>query len=194
MAEMFIYKISNTINNKVYVGQTKKVFHSRMNSHKCLLRNNKHYNKHLQLAWNKYGEASFTFEVIEQLDPEMNFDLSNLERYWIKFYDSMNPEKGYNLTEGGEGCLGRKMSKTHFEKLRIRNLGTKRSEQTKKLLSEIRTGKSHKCLYKSVVDSLGNVFESIKAAAKFYNAQPDSVSMVLTGKRKKLFGISFKYI
>lgn len=64
---MFIYKITNTRNNKVYIGQTESRWYR---------------NKHIQNAWNKYGEASFTFEVIEQFDPEMN------------------QAKGYNKTEG----------------------------------------------------------------------------------------------
>jgi group I intron endonuclease len=100
----WIYKIENKANGKIYVGQTIQSPKVRwQDGHRNRLRKKKHYNDHLQAAWNKYGEDSFTFEVIEQFDPEMNFDLNNLEKYWIKTLDSKNPNKGYNMTEGGDG-------------------------------------------------------------------------------------------
>jgi len=101
--DMSIYKITNRINNKCLIGKTTQQPELRWYQHLILLRKNKHYNKYFQAAWNKDGEENFTFEVIEKFDPEMNFDLNNLERYWIKHFDSMNSSKGYNLTEGGEG-------------------------------------------------------------------------------------------
>lgn len=62
-----IYKIINLVNDKFYVGSTtnKKV---RFRQHRKLLRGNRHHCKHLQAAWNKYGEAKFDFLVIEEVD------------------------------------------------------------------------------------------------------------------------------
>ena len=101
---MFIYKITNHINGKVYVGKTHlSNVKDRWKGHLCSLRKDKHINKHFQAAWNKYGEQSFTFEVIEQFNPEMNFDLNNLEKHWIIELDSANSKKGYNKTLGGDG-------------------------------------------------------------------------------------------
>ena len=62
--EKYIYRITNTINNKCYIGQTKD-YEQRFAEHKRLLRRNKHQNPHLQSAWNKYGEKNFSFDVIE---------------------------------------------------------------------------------------------------------------------------------
>jgi group I intron endonuclease len=61
-----IYKIINLVNDKFYVGSTinKKV---RFRQHRKLLRGNRHHCKHLQAAWNKYGEPKFYFLVIEEV-------------------------------------------------------------------------------------------------------------------------------
>jgi group I intron endonuclease len=105
---MYIYKITNKVNRKLIVGKTEQNPELRRRQHFSKLRRNSHYNKYLQRAWNKYGEEHFTFEVIEHLSAGTNSDLNSLEKHWINFFDSMNPEKGYNLTEGGDGgkmCL-----------------------------------------------------------------------------------------
>mgnify|MGYP001031583557 CR=1 FL=1 len=61
-----IYKIINLVNDKFYVGSTvnKKV---RFREHRKQLRGNRHHCKHLQSAWNKYGEEKFVFKVIEEV-------------------------------------------------------------------------------------------------------------------------------
>lgn len=157
----WIYKIENKANGKIYVGQTIQSPKVRwQDGHRNHLRKNKHYNDHLQAAWNKYGEDSFTFEVIEQFDPGMNFDLNNLEKYWIKALDAKNPNKGYNMTEGGEGSgsprleTREKLSKAgkktflenpqgHFRKgLTPWNKGIPMSEEQKKFHSLKMKGKT----------------------------------------------------
>jgi group I intron endonuclease len=61
-----IYKIRNVTNEKFYVGSTNNT-RERFRAHRNKLRGNKHHCKHLQAAWNKYGEDCFKFEVIEQV-------------------------------------------------------------------------------------------------------------------------------
>lgn len=61
-----IYKIRNVVNGKFYVGSTKDT-RERFRTHRTRLRKNTHHSKHLQAAWNKYGEDCFVFEVVEQV-------------------------------------------------------------------------------------------------------------------------------
>lgn len=106
-----IYKIENLVNEKVYIGQAVNISR-RWNEHKFHLKNNNHYNKHLQNAWNKYGEENFKFEPIEEC---LEIELDEKEIYWIaKFKDN-----SYNLTFGGEG----------------RDTFSLHDEETKKLIS-----------------------------------------------------------
>lgn len=112
-----IYKIVNTINNKVYIGQSKHI-KERWSEHKKGLRKNRHKNEYLQRAWNKYGESSFIHEIIEICD---EFQLDEREIYYINFYDSMNSDKGYNLHSGGLRHLD--CSESTRAKLRISGTG-----------------------------------------------------------------------
>lgn len=92
----YIYKIENTINNKVYIGQTVKTLEKRFSQHK----NNydKPYFSQLCLyqAFKKYGIENFTFLQIEEVE---NSQLDEREKYWIEYYNSF--KDGYNSTLGG---------------------------------------------------------------------------------------------
>ena len=63
-----VYKITNKINGKIYIGSTTTPFSLRFGQHKCQLRGNRHFNPHLQYSWNKYGESNFEFSPIEICD------------------------------------------------------------------------------------------------------------------------------
>jgi group I intron endonuclease len=58
-----IYKITNLVSGKCYIGSARNTA-GRIANHKFRLRKNNHFNSHLQASWNKYGEDSFIFEVI----------------------------------------------------------------------------------------------------------------------------------
>lgn len=75
-----IYKIINLVNDKFYVGSTinKKV---RFRQHRKLLRGDRHHCKHLQAAWNKYGEDKFDFRVVEEV-PE-SLSLQQIEDIYL---------------------------------------------------------------------------------------------------------------
>ena len=96
----FIYKITNTINGKSYIGQTIQNVKERFYQH-CATKCSKAIsNMAIHRAIKKYGKSNFTVEVIEEID---STNLNDRERYWIKYYNSYN--NGYNSTKGGqEGC------------------------------------------------------------------------------------------
>lgn len=107
-----IYKITNTINGKIYIGQSSWL-QKRFIAHKNALRKGVHPNIYLQRAYNKYGEESFDFSVIEYCSPEQ---LNELEQQYIKKYNTFHD--GYNLTLGGEGTFGYKISDAGRENMR----------------------------------------------------------------------------
>ena len=98
----------------------------------------------------KYGEENFTLEIIDFA--ETYEELKEREKYWIKQYDSMNREKGYNLTEGGDGTFGRLHSEETKEKMRQKAIGRKASEETKKKMSEMRKGKTTEKLHNHIMN------------------------------------------
>lgn len=90
-----IYKITNNINNKCYIGQSINI-HRRWNAHK-----RQKTNSHLCRAFKKYGIENFSFTIIEECSVD---ELDEKEKYWIRYYDSYR--NGYNETIGGDGANG----------------------------------------------------------------------------------------
>ena len=131
-----IYGIKNKINEKTYIGKTGMNFGDRWDSHRALLRSGKHFNQHLQRAWNKYGEENFEFIVIEDCNID---ELDEKEKYYIALYREQN--LSYNLADGGEGgsFLGKHLSEETKRKIgeknRVHMTGRKLSEEIKKKMS-----------------------------------------------------------
>lgn len=98
-----IYKYTNNINGKVYIGQSINL-EQRKYAHKSSAFNEKvnDYDSQFHQAIRKYGIENFTYEVIAEISEEeySKAMLDDLEKYFIKYYDSY--EKGYNATEGGD--------------------------------------------------------------------------------------------
>lgn len=112
----YIYKITNVINNKVYIGQTIRDPMCRKREHFSSYEKN----RHLKNAYNKYTLDNFTFEVIDEAND--NKELDEKEVFWIAFYKATDRECGYNLTSGGN-------SKKII------------TEETRALMSQIKKGK-----------------------------------------------------
>lgn len=87
-----IYKITNNLNNKCYIGQS-LIIEERWKEHK---RNAWNKITPLYKAIRKYGLKNFTFSIIEECDSEL---LNDREKYWISYYNSFN--NGYNNNKGG---------------------------------------------------------------------------------------------
>lgn len=90
-----IYKITNKLNGKIYIGQSINPF-NRFKQH-CYNKQGSSYKSLINEAINKYGKENFLFEILE-LDIE---NYNEREKYWIKYFNCLSPN-GYNLTEGGE--------------------------------------------------------------------------------------------
>ena len=95
-----IYKITNTITKKVYIGKTIRDIQMRFKEHIKLAKQNANYK--LSKSIRKHGTTVFIIEVVVQNVPD--FLLNAFERFWINYYNSYS--KGYNETKGGDGTLG----------------------------------------------------------------------------------------
>jgi group I intron endonuclease len=133
-----IYRIEGP-NGKFYVGSAKRISR-RWIEHKRDLRKGDHANPKLQCAWNKHGESAFrlvTLELVESLD-----DLLNREQFWIDTLDAVNC--GYNVLQIAGSNLGMKMTEETKRKMSAVHTGRKHgpmSEEQKAYFSELYKGK-----------------------------------------------------
>ena len=112
---MYIYKITNKVNDKVYIGQSIRPVKKRFNRHLNDALNNK-LDTHFARAIRKYGKDNFICEVIDTATNQN--DLTLKEQYWIRYYDSHH--LGYNETDAISKCGGNTYaSKTKEELLGI---------------------------------------------------------------------------
>jgi len=98
-----IYKITNTENGKVYVGQSVTV-NARLHRHRVSLAGGYHDNQYLQRSWDKYGEGCFTFEVIQRVDDVEK--LTGIEQHWMDTLRAAEEEYGYNLRPAADTNKG----------------------------------------------------------------------------------------
>lgn len=92
-----IYCFVSKINGKRYIGSSNNVYRRNI-EHRCMLKNNRHFNTHLQRHVKKYGGVSCLDWIILELC-ELS-ELNEREIYWVKFYNSH--KKGFNATAGGK--------------------------------------------------------------------------------------------
>lgn len=123
-----IYKITNNINGKCYIGKALNV-EKRLYQHK----NNQNSRPYLQNAISKYGIENFSFEVIE--DNLTKETYGKRERFWISYYNSMSPN-GYNLTSGGENEPDGTLSDVVKKKISDSHKGKKPTKEARKRMSE----------------------------------------------------------
>lgn len=126
-----IYKITNVVNNKIYIGSTSNLY-NRKHHHFSKLKHNKHSNPHLQNSYNKYGKDNFIFEILEECDIN---SLIEKEQYYL---DSIKCD--YNKRVIAESNRGWKMPDETKKKISEANKGRINTEEYKKRHSKLLKG------------------------------------------------------
>jgi group I intron endonuclease len=141
-----IYKIVNKINGRYYIGSSINI-RKRWNEHKRTLRQNNHDNSFLQKSWNKHGEETFIFEIIENV-----VDVTKLlerEQHYLNLINPFNKDITYNLCKTAGNMLGFKHNDESKLKMSIKMLGNKYSlghrhtNDTKTKMSNSHIGLKH---------------------------------------------------
>ena len=128
MNNFYCYKISNTINDKIYIGIATD-YKKRWREHRC---SSKKSEKPLYRSMRKYSFNNFKLEII--CEKNSWNEVAEFEKEMIKEYDSTNMTKGYNLSLGGEGAFGTKRTPRQIEALKI--CASNWSNANKKFLRE----------------------------------------------------------
>jgi group I intron endonuclease len=218
MNKLVVYKVTNQINGKIYIGQTQD-FVVRKRSYK--FRAKKPQNL-IERALQKYGIENFLFEII---DIAQTFsELDDKEIYWIKFYKSQDKTVGYNIAQGGKVNRGFKKTpeqnlhnsrklKEGYKSGRIvpSGLGRNPSPESRKKMSDSlkrqyelglreppgikrigvpndKLAKPIKCIETNII------YNSLSDAYRKTNIPAPNICKVLKGQRPKAGGYSWIYI
>jgi group I intron endonuclease len=130
-----VYQIVNKVNGKKYIGSSVNI-KARWRTHKHCLRHGNHCARHLQSAWDKYGEQSFAFEIVEECPEDL---LYAVEEKYIHQWDTCNPDCGYNNEDIADGR--RLVTAATRRKLSEVKKGFRHTEQSKRLIREALVGK-----------------------------------------------------
>lgn len=206
----YIYKITNQINNKVYIGKTTESIEERWRHHKndafSPIHSEKMKHRPLYAAIRKYGIENFIIEPIEECSLE---ELNQKECYWIEYYHSF--QDGYNVTCGGDGrpyLDYQLIVNTYNQILNVTKtaqiLNIDRDSVTRALIATksytpdqiIKNG--HAAITHTVgqYDKNGNLIATFSSLAEAEKAVPTGrhICDVCKGKRKTAGGYIWKYL
>lgn len=181
---MLIYKITNIVNNKVYIGQTTKTLEERKKNYL----NEYKWNKNPRViirAMRKYGFNNFKFEILED-NIKTQQELDNRERYYItEVYHSLVEENGYNVERGGNG----QGKHTGITKQKI---GDAQKGELNHMFGK--TGELNKTSKKILELTTDKIYGSACEAARALNINFSHVCAVARGTRGSTGGYVFRYL
>lgn len=180
---MIIYKITNIINNKIYIGQSILTLNERISSY---IKEVKYSSKNRPIiaAMKKYGFYNFVFSILEQdiFDKKI---LDEKERYYIQKYKTLCSESGYNVELGGNGPG--KHSEETKSKISKSQLGQKNHMYGKK-------GELNKTSKPVIELTTGIKYGSASYAAECLNLKFSHICSVARGERGSTGGFVFRYL
>jgi group I intron endonuclease len=206
----FIYKITNKINGKVYIGKTEKENpYERFEEHKQDYKKERKEIRPLYRAFNKYGIENFSFEILEQSEMPEEREVFYIQQF--NSYVGFNKSNGYNATLGGDG-------KKYIDDLLVVEKYIQEEENSiKKIAKELKIDvgsistilKKYKVkirdpkLYTSLkvlqIDKktrqVLNEFESLSDAALYLKDERkrQHITEVCQGRRKSAYGYIWKF-
>ena len=205
-----IYLIRNLINGKVYIGKSNNIYR-RIQAHLTSLRRKslKHENEHLINAWHKYGENSFEYIIVE----ECKFDeLKEKELFYIKKYNSLDRNKGYNFRLDSKSgmiplestrkkyseALHKRFSKQEErDKVSIRTSKFWKDNPDKKIQMALNVKKTKQEKYRFFrMDEEENILEIFESVEEIINKYPQykwqNIYSVCNGYKKRIYGFKWK--
>lgn len=141
-----IYKYTNNVNGKVYIGQTRHTLEERAQKDgRNYAGSRKFYN-----AIQKYSWDAFVPEILAEVETEE--EANKLEEYYIALYDSRNDDKGYNIKPGGDNhenspetraLISKNAKERYKDKTKNPMYGRKHTEESKRKQSECKLGEKN---------------------------------------------------
>jgi group I intron endonuclease len=133
---MVIYKITNKINSKIYIGLTTRTISNRWSNYKSEVKYGKRNHQAIIRAMQKHGIENFHIEIIDRTSSKE--ELKILEMHYIKLFNSTDRSIGYNISKGGD-----LHSDEIIKKRSLKIHGRKHSEESKRKISASLTGIKH---------------------------------------------------
>ena len=178
---MLIYKITNLINGKVYIGQTTQSLEKRWKDH-CYTINKDYINSAISNALQKYGKDNFKIEKLISCDNIDHMNKCEIEE--ICRHDSIAPH-GYNLQNGGHD--NHVMHPDTIEKIRKANIGKKLSTAAKNKISNAHKGRKQDSTWiKKRIESRKNF--------KHSELSKNTIAIKKGGKKFKVFTVQNEYV
>lgn len=204
----YIYKITNLVNQKIYVGKTTKTIEERWKTHWADAQRVNINNRPLYKAFNKYGKENFKIECLEECSIDT---LNDREIYWIERLGSF--KYGYNATKGGDGkhyadyqLIYNLYQQGYTSKKIVQITGYDKDTVMKainlhgithdEIVSHGRVVVQHSVaqLDKDTCEII-HIYPSLKEAYKSLNKEHSGhIAAVCNGKRKTAYGFKWKYV